>query len=523
MSLKYNKRLILCFCVLMALILIPTSFATDVNEDASGVNMSAEDTIAESSDDVVIKNTSNLVGVSAGHNDDVISQNNNDKDVVKYGDDYYWISTPSPSSVDYTLGESKTITVNMDSDSFDYISGSDSMKVYINGASSGTAISGVFADAKSFTFDLKTISDKLNDGKNTLVFHPDVSVLYDADIYNIDYDELTVQVGGSDVGNYLYVSTTGNDTTGDGSEDKPYATIDKAITVNNDKGGDYTVLVNEGTYVISKYMSKSISIKGLGNVIIDQKGSSSNYLSISSNYNYVFSGLTIINSKGSTATISGSSGSSSSGTLKVYNCTFINNSATTSIMRIYAGASIQGCIFVNNTANGASSYYGWGIISALNYNVKGGFDLNNNIFMNNTVNAKAPIIYNYRTSTLNAKDNYWGSNDGIDSSKLSGEIDASSWVALVTSINNDEVSVGDKPTITTQFKSTTDGKTFTDLSGVMPNFTVSATSNIGTVDSKTTITNNIGNINYTATKDGEETVNIIYNGNVLSSLDLKLI
>ena len=101
---------------------------------------------------------------------------------------------------------------------------------------------------------------------------------------------------------------------------------------------------------------------------------------------------------------------------------------------------------------------------------------------------------------MNAKDNYWGSNDGIDSSKLSGKIDASSWAALVTSINNDEVSVGDKPTITTQFKSTTDGKTFTDLSGVMPNFTVSATSNLGTVDSKTTITNNTGNINYTELK-----------------------
>ena len=33
-----------------------------------------------------------------------------------------------------------------------------------------------------------------------------------------------------------------------------------------------------------------------------------------------------------------------------------------------------------------------GVISALNWNAKGGFDLNNNIFMNNAVKANAPIF-----------------------------------------------------------------------------------------------------------------------------------
>ena len=50
------------------------------------------------------------------------------------------------------------------------------MNVYINGASSGMHINGVKANASSFTFDLKLISGKLSDGKNTLVFHPDDNV-----------------------------------------------------------------------------------------------------------------------------------------------------------------------------------------------------------------------------------------------------------------------------------------------------------------------------------------------------------
>ena len=541
MSLKLSKHLLIFFILIMFM-LIPASFAQS-NNTADEVSVPSEETIIASSDDVV-ENTSTLIDDSAKSADvnyDTYSENNveiknyddsvitssgddgvplsqsNDKELL--GADYQTI--PNPSNVDYTKGESKIISVSVITEYGDWISSYDSMKVFINGATKGTGISGVSADADEFEFDLKDVSDQLNEGTNTLVFHPDTSVLYDAYIDDYEFTKLTVTVGGGEVAEkFLYVATNGNDDTGEGSKDKPYATIDKAISTNNDNGGGYTVLVNEGTYTISsnKYMSKDITIKALGNVIIDENNA--NYLSLSGSINSAFIGLTIINGKGN-AIINPSS--STSGNLKVYNCTFINNTGQYSIIQSYSNTDIKGCSFINNTCKGSSDGW-WGLIAS-----KGSgtitFNLNNNIFLDNIINANAPLIYNQHSadsSKINAKDNYWGSNDGIDSSKLSSNVDASSWVALVTSISNNDVSVGDKPVITTQFKSTTDGKTFSDLSGVMPNFTVSTNSNLGTVDSTTTITKNTGNLNYVATKDGEETVNILYKGNVISSLDFKV-
>ncbi|WP_427831781.1 beta strand repeat-containing protein [Methanobrevibacter intestini] len=499
----------------MMLIIIPTSFAADVTDDADDVSVSAEDTIIQSSDDVVIENTSNLVGVSAGHNNDVISQNNNDKNVLRGAYDYE--STPSPDSVEYTSGESKIITVTVDSEYLDWIGGSDSMYVYINGASNGIEIDGVTADADSFEFDLKTVSDKLVNGRNTLVFHPDEYTLSEAYISSTNFNPLTVQIGPV-AEKFLYVAPTGSDTSGDGSKDKPYATITKAIDVNSANGGGYTVLISEGTYSIAaKFITKDITLKALGNVIIDEKNNKG-AISASSSYNINLIGLTFINCKDSSSAIS--MGSSGSGSLGVYNCTFANNTGTYNIIKSGVRTVINGCTFIGNTAPGSGSANFYGIICAA---ASGSFELTNNIFLNNILTRGKSIIDNERSATLNAKDNYWGSNDGLSKDSYYGKVDASSWAALVTSINNSDVCVGDKATITTQFKSTADGKTFTDLSGAMPNLTVDATSNLGTLDSKTfTIANNTGNIIYTATKDGKEKVNILYNGEVVSSIDFNV-
>ena len=517
MSLKFNKHLILCFFVLMMLIIIPTSFAADVTDDADDVSVSAEDTIIQSSDDVVIENTSNLVGVSAGHNNDVISQNNNDKNVLRGAYDYE--STPSPDSVEYTPGESKIITVTVDSEYLDWIGGSDSMYVYINGASNGIEIDGVTADADSFEFDLKTVSDKLVNGRNTLVFHPDENLLYDyqGDSLITNFNPLIVQIGPV-AEKFLYVAPTGSDTSGDGSKDKPYATITKAIDVNSANGGGYTVLISEGTYSIAaKFITKDITLKALGNVIIDENNTKG-AISASSSNNINLIGLTFINCKDSSSAIS--MGSSGLGSLGVYNCTFANNTGTYNIIKSGVRTVINGCTFIGNTAPGSGSANFYGIICAA---ASGSFELTNNIFLNNILTRGKSIIDNERSATLNAKDNYWGSNDGLSKDSYYGKVDASSWTALVTSINNTDVCVGDKATITTQFKSTADGKTFTDLSGAMPNLTVDATSNLGTLDSKTfTIANNTGNIIYTATKDGKEKVNILYNGEVVSSIDFNV-
>ena len=50
--------------------------------------------------------------------------------------------------------------------------------------------------------------------------------------------------------NYIYVSTTGNDTTGDGTKENPFATIYHAneVITDNSKENQYTIVVGNGTY-----------------------------------------------------------------------------------------------------------------------------------------------------------------------------------------------------------------------------------------------------------------------------------
>jgi len=49
-------------------------------------------------------------------------------------------------------------------------------------------------------------------------------------------------------GGDIYVATTGNDTTGNGSIGTPYATIAKAITAITDSNGGWNIILRSGTY-----------------------------------------------------------------------------------------------------------------------------------------------------------------------------------------------------------------------------------------------------------------------------------
>jgi hypothetical protein len=84
---------------------------------------------------------------------------------------------------------------------------------------------------------------------------------------------LTVNYSSGYGGQVLHVATTGTDSTGDGSEENPFATIQHGIDASSD--GD-TVLVQAGTYVENiNYNGKNImvtSIEGSEGTIIDGSG-----------------------------------------------------------------------------------------------------------------------------------------------------------------------------------------------------------------------------------------------------------
>ena len=135
---------------------------------------------------------------------------------VKPTSNYVYETTPSPASVNYTVGESCVVDVTADyvSSEDDYWDGLDlsgsSMYVYVDGASSGIELSSVDSDAKSFSVDLKDIDfDFVAGATYSLVFRAPNGILSYAnvDLADCQFNPLTVTVKAAAEPEYLYVST----------------------------------------------------------------------------------------------------------------------------------------------------------------------------------------------------------------------------------------------------------------------------------------------------------------------------
>lgn len=86
-----------------------------------------------------------------------------------------------------------------------------------------------------------------------------------------DYDASEKVVYTIPVSSGIYVASTGDDTTGDGTTDNPFATLDKALGQVNDRDKDYTIyikdtvtLTNEQNIELARINAKSLTIRGEG-------------------------------------------------------------------------------------------------------------------------------------------------------------------------------------------------------------------------------------------------------------------
>ena len=190
-----------------------------------------------------------------------------------------------------------------------------------------------------------------------------------------------------------YVSTTGNDTTGDGSEGNPFATIQKGIDMADD--GD-TVLVADGTYTGDG--NRDIDFSGKSIILISENGPEFAIIDCEETPEDYHGGIYFFNGEDSTSvvdgfTITGSrfgsdprthalSCSSSSPTIKncnymdnpggpagggaallwhssptLINCSFIRNAAwSTGAISISGGSpTLINCTFIGNSANSAGA------------------------------------------------------------------------------------------------------------------------------------------------------------------------
>ncbi len=432
--------------------------------------------------------------------------------------------------------------------------------------------------------------------------------------------------------NEIYVNTTGNDTSGSGTADNPYLTIQTGIN-NTEANG--TIHIADGQYSGTNNTNITIS-KNLN--IIGQ--SQENTIINGTNINQIFiitygttvtlENLTLTN--GYSTTYGGAI--YNQGDLTVTNCTFTNNTAnyaggavynynsytgsmnctitgsnfnnntaelggainndnenTGSINCIITGSnftnntahhiggaisnnnyneedrgdgsancSVTGSTFTNNTANygGAINNYNYGVGSAtctvtgstftnntaildggaiFNYNVEGSANctITESTFTNNTANHFGGAITNVNagegsanctanfnrfynnTATTNgnaicnkhgsvdAKYNWWGSNDGPATGSIYGELaEYDPWLVMTYSANPTTIQQGSKSTLTADFRYDSNGSFHDPALGHLPDGTpVTFTTNLGNVGSKSVVKYTIDGI-ATAILRGDE-------------------
>ena len=385
---------------------------------------------------------------------------------------------------------------------------------------------------------------------------------------------LTVQA------NDVYVSPTGSDTTGDGTKNNPFATIQTGLNCVVSGGtihlmaGTYTGTGNNGFN-----LTKNVNIVGENKattIINAQK--LSNVFTVNSGVTLTLANLAFVNGAAtnggainnngilsvSNCIFSGNTATSMGGAVYTYNgataalngCTFINNVANMSFGgAIYSyndTVTLNGCTFINNTANswGGAIINAWngtlnmstctftsntvvagtsnqggaisnaGINAVLNVNNcvfngnsagYGGAIYNNGYvtvhfssFVNNTATSGGAIYVNFATATVNAQNNWWGSNSNPSSQVYvaNGTADCSNWLYMTLTVNP-TIASGSSGTATVSFNNIWNGTAVVSIdpaSGHIPDGTVvSFSSTSGSLDQVTAVTRNgIATSNFTA-------------------------
>lgn len=499
-----KKKVLLILTILLVLILIPTSFAIDLND--------SNQDIAYNNDNIHknINNDTNVIGEDNHTGDEGFIQFDNDYITVKEGQKanitgtlYYYDDYPDYDDaleVGYSYIDGNG--VNRTGSTYIYYSVLNLDISSLEGLS-----------ARSEPYAITFTSDSSKYGYDAFI--EDSEGLAPSTVYiNVTDDSIAsnvnITIPDMSVTDTIYVSKIGYDGN-DGAIDAPYATITKALDRNKELGGNCLIIINEGTYELNGYYIKdNVILAGRGNVVIYSNGSNYHIL-LGNNITKLYN-ITFINGSGQTSgAISSTTTSGGSGNkdkyLLISNCTFLNNKGPTGAVVTYANTIIEHCTFLNNT--GTSSYSNMqGIISARDNKII----IKYCIFDNNTVKAGTPIVYSDVSGSVNY--NFWGNNTKPNTSFYSDRLGLTNWVVLIPSINSN-VNQYTKEDLTLEFKLTSNGTGFETLNQSMPNYKINLTSKLGTLNpNSTTVVNNSATITYVGLNTGFDNVSVMYDDEI---------
>ena len=550
--------------------IIPFSFAADASLDDFSSMPYEDDLSLDNSDGNVMENGV-MIKDSAETDSNMDEDESEDtlSDVIDGGEDK---SIPDEKSLSSGVGDEDGI--NVDSDA---VTMAEGKSAYINGTLyfsdiyAGTVFTyspieliysytgddsqvhtGTFEtdDDSRFSLDLSQLPNLSKDSSPyhiTLSCEDEMYAWLNDDVYPESTTvTVTVVEGGDDPGPepivypIMYVSNRGNDDTGQGTYEYPFATIEKAVSVINETNENYELKVEEGYYQFYSIISnnRNLTITGLGDVIFDLNNENYGF-----DIRYVFSisNIKFINAYGTNYGASVLKSTTSWGEsvivnnctfinctgyaggaittwyggyafLKVTNSTFINCSASYSnggaIAVSYSQkAEISDCTFINNTAN----VYGGALYFA---NSEGGSKVNNCIFINNEAVNNYDDIYS--TGSLNADNNYWSTNARPTSDSVNNNVLINNWVVLDYEADLSKVAVGDDVDFTFVLKDT-DGENVYSLNHTIPELSFSLATDLGEFnDSDLTTVNGIAGSKYTAIESGSETVSLNLPSNALN-------
>lgn len=337
----------------------------------------------------------------------------------------------------------------------------------------------------------------------------------------------------------VYVNTTGNDITGDGTQANPYQTIGKGIgsvdlngTVNI-ANGNYSGTGNTGIII-----SKNMTIVGQSQTgtIINGTNSAQIFHIYSSDVNVTIWNLTFANGFAAADPVNQGYGGAigNDGTCTISGCTFTGNTAARTGGAIWSDVRlvVNDCTFIGNTANlaggaicindcnctisgctftGNTAQYGGAIVNSQDCTV------NFSRFYGNTASIGSAILN--VGNPLNAENNWWGSNANpmsvpnliattltIGNNQVTGgAVDADPWIIMAYSVIPTTIHQGATSVLTADFRYNSDREYLNPALGHLPNGApVTFKTNLGNVGSKSIV---IGTLNgvATATLRGDET------------------